>query len=77
MATTVTTHPQCGKTWTGLRKEHCAACHETFAGTTVGNAHRRGEFGADRRCINPADAGLVQDGAGVWHRPGSFNPEEN
>jgi hypothetical protein len=65
------THPECGKSWTGLRKEHCPACHETFSGTSAGNLHRRGDFGIDRRCTDPADAGLVLT-EGVWHRPGNW-----
>lgn len=64
------THPPCGKGWTGLRREHCPACHETFNSAYAGDAHRRGEFGKDRRCIPPADAGLVNVD-GVWQHPGS------
>lgn len=63
-------HPECGKTWTGLRKEHCPACHETFSTTRAGDAHRKGTPGIDRRCISPADAGLVMV-EGVWQRPGT------
>lgn len=70
MATIV--HPECGKSWTGLRKEHCPACHETFSSTQAGDRHRRGQHGTDRHCLNPADAGLVQADDGVWHRPGSY-----
>lgn len=65
------THPACGKSWTGLRKEHCPACHETFSSTRAGDLHRRGEFGVDRRCVNPAEAGLILT-KGVWHRPGTW-----
>lgn len=69
MATIV--HPQCGKSWTGLRREHCPACHETFSSNTAGNLHRRGEFGIDRRCIDPVEAGLVKIN-GVWQKPGGY-----
>ena len=45
-----TTHPQCGATWSGLRVEHCTACHLTFSGTRAGDAHERYEDGK-RRCL--------------------------
>lgn len=65
------THPQCGKSWGGYRAEHCPSCHETFSGSTAGDAHRRGEHGVDRHCVPPAEAGLVFDEKrGVWRLPG-------
>lgn len=70
---TMITHGECGKTWTGLRRSHCPSCHETFNSETAAEAHRRGRFGTDRRCIPPADAGLVpvRHPWGVcWQLPG-------
>lgn len=70
-----TTHPECGKTWTGLRREHCPACHETFNSTFAADKHRRGEFGADRRCIDPGEAGLVavdHEWGTCWQTPGVY-----
>lgn len=67
-------HPECGKQWTGSRREHCPACHQTFNSSHAGNLHRRGTFGADRRCIDPAAAGLIPvayDWGIVWQTPGS------
>jgi len=31
---------RCAATWSGLRIEHCTICHETFTGTSAGDAHR-------------------------------------
>ncbi|WP_425556955.1 FDXHR family putative zinc-binding protein [Kitasatospora saccharophila] len=62
-----TVHPECGRSWSGRRAEHCPACCETFAGTRAGDAHRTGPYGA-RRCLPPATAGLWQDDQGIWHR---------
>lgn len=69
--------PRCGKEWTGLRREHCPACHETFNSTSAGDLHRRGEHGPDRRCLNPADAGLVaveHEWGTCWQAAGTYNP---
>ena len=60
-------HPPCGREWSGQRAEHCPACHETFASTRAGDAHRIGPHDA-RRCVPPATAGLWQDARGIWHR---------
>jgi hypothetical protein len=44
----------CGAIWTGLKIEHCKACHQTFAATEPGDAHRVGRFEPDeRRCLTP------------------------
>jgi len=32
-------HCVCGKTWTGLKMEHCKGCHETFNNTKAGDMH--------------------------------------
>lgn len=67
------THPACEKQWTGLRKQHCTACCETFSSTSAGDAH------VDRRCLPPADAGLVSVDTEVgmyWKMPGDYRPAE-
>lgn len=46
-------HGECGTTWTGLRREHCAGCHETFNSTKAGDKHRRSGV-----CLDPEAAGL-------------------
>jgi hypothetical protein len=42
----------CPKTWTARNAAHCCACHETFAGVTLFDAHRTtdGPFGG---CLPP------------------------
>lgn len=50
----------CGARWTGLRMEHCRACHATFSGTTAGDMHRVGDHAVftgptRRRCLTPAE----------------------
>lgn len=65
---------QCGATWTGLRIEHCNACHETFTGTSSGDKHRTGRYdtttGPDRRrCLSPSemdDLGMARNKRGQW-----------
>ena len=57
---------------------HCSVCHETFAGPTLFDAHRRGTVEA-RYCLDPAemtDRGipLRRDAYGVW-RSGAARPE--
>lgn len=71
---TLVTHPACGKQWSGTRREHCPVCHETFNSSSAGDRHRVGTPGADRRCLPPAEAGLVPvefEWGTVWQRPGS------
>lgn len=46
-------HGQCGKTWSGARREHCAGCHETFNSAKAGDKHRR-----SGKCLDPVQAGL-------------------
>ena len=41
------------------REEDCSECFENFATTEAGDLHRVGEFGIDRRCINPEIVGLI------------------
>ncbi|MFF4489465.1 hypothetical protein ACFY0F_23700 [Streptomyces sp. NPDC001544] len=67
-------HAECGKTWTGLRRAHCPACHETFNSDSAAEKHRVGKFGVDRRCVDPASVGLVaveQPWGTCWQAPGS------
>lgn len=64
---------KCDTTWTGMRAEHCAACHETFTGTESGDRHRAGDWTDEnpRRCLSHAEMrelGLGQDDRGMWQR---------
>lgn len=55
--------PRCDATWTGLAVCHCGACHRTFSGLTLFDAHRRGG-----KCADPAGVDLrVVDG--IWRYP--------
>ena len=58
---------------------HCAACHATFAGVTIFEMHRVGDFHG-RRCLTPIEMACLQRkggqprlrleehaGAAVWH----------
>lgn len=68
------THGECGSTWTGLRRAHCPACHETFNSDSAADKHRTGKYGVDRHCIPPEKAGLVaveQPWGTCWQTPGS------
>jgi hypothetical protein len=68
------THGACGKTWTGLRRAHCPACHETFNSDSAAEKHRVGRTGIDRRCVDPATVGLIgveQPWGTCWQAPGS------
>ena len=52
----ITHGDMCGAEWSGLKIEHCPACHETFSGTTSGDRHRVGSHGVTdgpdrRRCL--------------------------
>ena len=70
---------RCGATWTGLRIEHCMACHQSFTGTTAGDRHRVGDHntyvGPDRRrCLTPdemREKGMAQNARGVWGNGGT------
>lgn len=68
------THGECGKTWTGLRRAHCPACHETFNSDSAAEKHRVGRPGIDRRCVDPATVGLIaveQPWGLCWQAPGT------
>lgn len=75
----MTIHKPCGTTWTGLRLEHCAAagCCQTFSGTILGDKHRVGHHGVDRRCLTPDEMrakGWHQDDRGIWHGVAGSRP---
>lgn len=69
----------CGASWTGLRVEHCPACHETFTSTSSGDRHRVGDHavsvGLDRRRCLTADEmrarGMVPNSRGQWTNGGT------
>lgn len=66
----MTTHPACGKTWSGQRREHCPACCETFNSAAAGDMHRvGGHDDGTRRCLTADEmnaAGMFER-AGVWY----------
>ena len=64
----------CTARWSGANTCHCTVCHQTFTGITAFDAHRIGSFTESgetaidrhrdeprgpRRCLHPADVGLV------------------
>jgi hypothetical protein len=73
---------RCGARWSGLRMEHCTVCHQTFPGSSLGDAHRVGRPDTpQRRCLTPdemRDKGwaLTQRGNStpVWHMPSPQTP---
>jgi hypothetical protein len=54
----------CTQSWGGLKRAHCAACHETFSTPNNFDRHRR-----NFTCLAPEDVGLVHDGEGIWQLP--------
>lgn len=70
-------HPACGSWWTGAGRAHCAACCRTFSSDSAADKHRRGVFGVDRGCVDPASVGLVareRPFGLLWGHPG---PDES
>lgn len=70
----MTTHPLCGKSWTGNKPEHCPVCCITFSSTSAGDKHRVGGWSDPedlRRCLTPEVVGLVlrDQGGPVWGWP--------
>ena len=69
---------QCGRSWSGLRPEHCKVCHQTFSGTTAGDKHRTGDHGVKegsnrRRCRTSdemRDLGMAQNDRDIWTNGG-------
>lgn len=62
------THPACGKSWKqrGNRTGHCSACHETFEGIAIFDAHQRiGENGR-ATCLHPSEVGVGSKRKGTW-----------
>ena len=60
----------CGAEWTSRKWEHCrvAGCHQTFASTRAGDAHRVGHHDEyppsplARRCLGPSE----MEAKGLW-----------
>lgn len=61
------THGECGKTWNGVTRAHCPACHETFNSDGGAEKHRTGPMTA-RQCTPPVELGMVERD-GVWLTP--------
>lgn len=60
-------HGECGKSWNGVGRAHCAGCHETFNTDGGAEQHRKGPMSA-RRCVDPATLGFrLADG--IWFQP--------
>jgi hypothetical protein len=57
---------------------HCAACHRTFTGMGLFDAHQDVDYG--RRpavvCRDPASLGLAQDARGTWGTPEGLKSRE-
>lgn len=66
---------RCGAVWTGLRMEHCTVCHQTFSGSSLGDAHRVGShFPEQRRCLTFAEMEakgwrVTNEKAHLWRGP--------
>lgn len=73
--TQLTSHGACGKTWKqrGNTTGHCAACHETFEGLGLFDAHQR--LSQTGRVICAVPAAMVYRGEplrlvdGTWRGP--------
>jgi hypothetical protein len=57
----------CPSVWTGLAVAHCAACHQTFGGVSLFDAHRS-QSGERGSCEDPDLIGLVFRDR-CWRRP--------
>lgn len=57
---------RCGASWSGEDRMHCGACHVTFDGIELFDAHR-----PDGHCVQPRALGLAATKNGVWYRPDS------
>lgn len=65
-------HPKCGQWWTGPSRSHCPTCCRTFSCDSAADRHRRGQFGIDRHCVDPAAVGLVATNkpwGQMWQNP--------
>lgn len=63
-----TTDIRCGAVWSGHRAEHCTICHETFSGSTTGDAHRVGPHDGNRRCLTGDELTAL----GLWAEPNQY-----
>ncbi len=41
------------------RRCQCPTCKEVFSTVANFDRHRKGRYGKDRHCVNPADVGMV------------------
>lgn len=71
-----TSHGACGKTWRqrGNRTGHCSACHETFEGESLFDAHRVTLDDGTRGCREPGSMKVrgvaLRLENGSWRGPG-------
>ena len=58
---------------------HCAACHQTFTGLGLFDAHQHVDY--DKRpavtCTPPVALGLVEDARGTWGTPEGLKARES
>lgn len=70
------THGKCGKSWTGMNRSHCGACHETFNSEYLFNKHRSGPYDPPglRKCASHEEMldkqWRLKDN-GIWFGPPS------
>lgn len=64
-------HPKCGKSWTGIQREHCSACCHTFNSQYAGDKHRVGDWTSEdpRRCLSEEEmtARGMFERDGIWY----------
>jgi hypothetical protein len=60
---------RCGANWLGFRIEHCTLCHQTFSGSSTGDAHRVGPH--PQRCLTAEE--LL--GLGLWIETNKYGTE--
>lgn len=65
----------CDATWTGTSACHCSACHMTFAGVKLFDAHRhqRGERGG---CLDPEQVTNARGERVMLYRDGMWRGPE-
>jgi hypothetical protein len=56
----------CPSKWTGDNRSHCAACHITFGGVASFDRHRQVGTRIGKKCLDPRDLDLTDNGNGVW-----------
>jgi len=47
----------------------CTVCKRVFKGDEAFRRHRRGKYGIDRHCIDPATVGMRLNERGRWGKP--------